>query len=51
MYTDIGWRYRKSDYTSDGFFNKTELNGLVLETGINFCPRFIRRKNSTPQTV
>jgi len=36
MYTDIGWRYLKNDYTSGGFVNKTELNGPFLETGINF---------------
>ena len=36
MYTDIGWRYLKNDYTNGGFVNKTELNGPFLETGINF---------------
>jgi hypothetical protein len=36
LYTDIGWRYLKYDYTSGGFTNKTELNGPYMETGINF---------------
>lgn len=36
IYSQIGWRYLKNDYTSGGFTNKTELNGPYLETGINF---------------
>ena len=36
LWSDIGWRYLKYDYTSGGFTNKTELNGPYLETGINF---------------
>lgn len=36
MYTQIGWRYMKFDYTSGGFTNKTQLNGPFIETGINF---------------
>lgn len=36
MYTNIAWRYLKNDYSSGGFVNKTELNGPVLETGIDF---------------
>src|SRR5262249_41470079 len=27
LYSNIGWRYLKNDYDSDGFTNKTELNG------------------------
>ncbi len=36
IYSQIGWRYLKNDYTSGGFTNKTELNGPFLETGIRF---------------
>jgi hypothetical protein len=36
MWSNVGWRYLKYDYTSGGFTNKTELNGPYLETGINF---------------
>jgi hypothetical protein len=36
LYSDVGWRYLKYDYTSGGFTNKTELNGPFIETGINF---------------
>jgi len=36
MWSDVGWRYLKNDYTSGGFTNKTELNGPYMETGINF---------------
>jgi hypothetical protein len=36
IYSDIGWRYMKFDYTSGGFTNKTDLNGPYFETGINF---------------
>jgi len=36
IYTDIGWRYMKYDYTSGGFSNKTELSGPYIETGIRF---------------
>jgi hypothetical protein len=36
LWTDIGWRYLKYDYTSGGFTNKTELNGPYMETGSNF---------------
>jgi opacity protein-like surface antigen len=36
LWSDIGWRYMKYDYTSGGFTNKTELNGPFLETGVNF---------------
>jgi hypothetical protein len=36
LWSDVGWRYLKFDYTSGGFTNKTALNGPFLETGINF---------------
>jgi len=36
IYSDIGWRYLKNDYTSGGFTNKTDLNGPYIETGISF---------------
>ena len=36
LWSDIGWRYLKYDYTSGGFTNKTELNGPYIETGVNF---------------
>jgi hypothetical protein len=36
LWSDVGWRYMKFDYTSGGFTNKTELNGPFIETGINF---------------
>jgi len=36
LYSDVGWRYMKFDYTSGGFTNKTELNGPFIETGIKF---------------
>jgi opacity protein-like surface antigen len=36
LWSDVGWRYMKFDYTSGGFTNKTELNGPYIETGINF---------------
>lgn len=36
LYSDVGWRYLKYDYTSGGFTNKTELNGPFIETGIKF---------------
>ncbi len=26
MYTDIGWRYLKNDFSLGGFVNKTELD-------------------------
>jgi opacity protein-like surface antigen len=36
LYSDVGWRYMKYDYTSGGFTNKTELNGPYIETGLKF---------------
>jgi opacity protein-like surface antigen len=36
LWSDIGWRYLKYDYTSGGFTDKTELNGPCVETGVNF---------------
>jgi hypothetical protein len=36
LYSDVGWRNKKNDNTSGGLTNKNELNGPVIETGINF---------------
>ncbi len=36
LYSDVGWRYLKYDYTSGGFTNKTELNGPFIEMGVSF---------------
>jgi len=36
LYSAIGWRYMKYDYTSGGFSNQTNLNGPYIETGIKF---------------
>lgn len=36
IYSAVGWRYMKYDYTSGGFTNKTDLNGPYIETGIKF---------------
>ena len=36
IYSDIGWRYMKFDYTCGGVTNKTDLNGPYIETGFNF---------------
>jgi opacity protein-like surface antigen len=36
LWSRLGWRYLKYDYTSGGFTNKTDLNGPYVETGINF---------------
>jgi hypothetical protein len=36
LWSDIGWRYLKDDYTSGGFTNKTDLNGPYIESGIKF---------------
>jgi hypothetical protein len=36
LWSDVGWRYLKYDYTSGGFTNKTELSGPFINTGINF---------------
>jgi opacity protein-like surface antigen len=36
FWTQVGWRYLKYDYVSEGFTNKTALNGPFLQAGINF---------------
>jgi hypothetical protein len=36
LYSSIGWRYLKYDYSSGGFSNETALNGPFLEAGIKF---------------
>ena len=36
LYSNVGWRYLKFDYSSGGFSNKTEMNGPFIETGLKF---------------
>lgn len=36
IWTQVGWRYMKYDYRKNGFTDKSALNGLFLQTGINF---------------
>ncbi len=36
FWTQVGWRYLKYDYISAGFTNKTELNGPLVQGGVNF---------------
>ncbi|HKP03800.1 MAG TPA: hypothetical protein VJU77_10640 [Chthoniobacterales bacterium] len=36
IYSNIGWRHLKNDYTSGGFTDKTAMSGPYIETGINF---------------
>jgi opacity protein-like surface antigen len=36
IWSQLGWRYLKYDYVSEGFTNKTELNGPFVQAGINF---------------
>ena len=36
IYSDIGWRYLKNDYSSGGFTDKTAMSGPYIETGITF---------------
>ncbi|HMG04327.1 MAG TPA: hypothetical protein VK581_02625 [Chthoniobacterales bacterium] len=36
LFSQIGWRYMKYDFTSGGFTNKTDLNGPFFQSGINF---------------
>jgi hypothetical protein len=36
FWTQIGWRYLKYDYVSEGFTNKTALNGPFVQAGVNF---------------
>jgi hypothetical protein len=36
FWTQIGWRYLKYDYVSEGFTNKTALNGPFIQGGVNF---------------
>jgi opacity protein-like surface antigen len=36
IWSQLGWRYLKYDYVSEGFTNKTALNGPFIQTGINF---------------
>jgi hypothetical protein len=40
LWSDVGWRYLKYDYTSGGFTNKTELSGPYMETSVTFCKIF-----------
>ena len=36
FWTQVGWRYLKYDYVSEGFTNKTALNGPFVQAGVNF---------------
>jgi len=36
IWTQVGWRYMKYDYRKNGFLDQNELNGLFLQTGMNF---------------
>ena len=36
IWTQVGWRYMKYDYTKSGFTDKNALNGPFLQTGMNF---------------
>lgn len=35
IWTQLGWRYLKYNYNTEGFTNKTALNGPFIQTGIN----------------
>jgi opacity protein-like surface antigen len=32
----LGWRWRRTDFVSGGFTNKTDLNGPFVQGGVNF---------------
>jgi len=36
IWSQLGWRYLKYDYVSEGFTNKTALNGPFVQAGMNF---------------
>ena len=36
MWSQIGWRYLKYDYSSGGFLDETGFNGPFINTGLNF---------------
>jgi opacity protein-like surface antigen len=36
IWTQVGWRYMKYDFTKNGFTDKNALNGPFLQTGVNF---------------
>ena len=36
FWAQAGWRYLKYDYNQSGFTNKTELNGPLIQGGVNF---------------
>src|SRR6267143_1535680 len=36
IWAQAGWRYLKYDYNQSGFTNKTELNGPLIQGGVNF---------------
>jgi hypothetical protein len=36
FWTQLGWRYLKYDFVKSGFTNKTELNGPLIQGGVNF---------------
>jgi hypothetical protein len=36
IWTQIGWRYFKYDYKTEGFVDELDLNGPFIQTGVNF---------------
>jgi opacity protein-like surface antigen len=36
VWTQVGWRYLKYDYRKNGFTDKNELNGPLIQAGMNF---------------
>jgi opacity protein-like surface antigen len=36
IWTQVGWRYMKYNFTKNGFTDKNALNGPFLQTGVNF---------------
>jgi len=36
FWTQVGWRWLRTDFVSGGFTNKTDLNGPFVQGGVNF---------------
>jgi hypothetical protein len=36
FWTQVGWRWLRTDFVSGGFTNKTDLNGPFIQGGVNF---------------
>ena len=36
FWTQVGWRWLRTDYVSGGFTNKTDLSGPFIQGGVNF---------------